>query len=116
MPQFSSRQRSQDHQAWLSVRGFMDSQSEWFRRHGRYSSDWTEIGWSEAREITFNHGVGCAEGYCYQAVVEDSKYSIRAWPMEWGKSGYRSFFGDQTGMMRYTTEHRLANSHDESAR
>jgi hypothetical protein len=42
--------------------------------------------------------------------VETWTYTAR--PVAWGKTGYRSFFVDQTGVIRATSEDRAANAND----
>jgi len=42
----------------------------------------------------------------------DARWQITATPVELGKAGSRSFFTDQTGVIRVTSESRPANEHD----
>ena len=44
---------------------------------------------------------------------EDAEYQITATPVQFGKTGTRSYFVDQTSVVRFTTENRDANENDE---
>jgi hypothetical protein len=39
-------------------------------------------------------------------------YTVTAWPLKYGESGQNSYFMDQSGIIRYTTEDRLATAKD----
>jgi oxalate decarboxylase/phosphoglucose isomerase-like protein (cupin superfamily) len=42
----------------------------------------------------------------------EGRYQITATPVEFGKTGSRSFFTDQTAVLRFTTENRPSNADD----
>ncbi len=69
---------------------------------GSYSPDLS--GLQEAGLLDGLLGPGTALGYTFYVSGSNSSFSIHARPLAFGSSGTRSFFSDQTGVIRYTTD------------
>ena len=57
---------------------------------------------------------GTKDGYTFTVSTGtgNATYTIDARPITYGETGTRSFFADETGVIRYTTEDRPATSED----
>lgn len=52
------------------------------------------------------------EGYEFHYTSSGDWYKVTATPVQYGKNGKKSFFTDETAVLRYTDENRPANEHD----
>ena len=52
------------------------------------------------------------DGYVFSMVSFGSVFTVNATPMTYGSTGSRSFFSDETGVIRYTREDRPATVED----
>ncbi len=75
---------------------------------GSYSPDLS--GLQEAGLLDGLLGPGTALGYTFYISGSNSSFSIHARPLAFGSSGTRSFFSDQTGVIRYTTDNNPATA------
>lgn len=55
-------------------------------------------------------GSGIVEGYTFSISGTRSGFSVHARPLVFGSTGYRSFYSDQTGVIRYTEADEMATS------
>jgi len=57
-------------------------------------------------------GSGTKDGYAFSTSGDADTFTINATPMDYGSTGSRSFFSDETGVIRYTREDRPATARD----
>jgi len=55
-------------------------------------------------------GSGIAGGYTFSISRSSSEFSVHARPLVFGSTGSRSFYSDQTGVIRYTEADEMATS------
>jgi len=55
---------------------------------------------------------GVRDGYVFSMGSVGSVFTVDATPMTYGSTGTRSFFSDETGVIRYTREDRPATAND----
>ncbi len=75
---------------------------------GSYSPDLKAL--EEAGLIDGVLEQGAPLGYTFSVSGSSSTFSIHARPLVFGSSGTRSFYSDQTGVIRYTTDDTPATS------
>ncbi len=75
---------------------------------GRYSPDLRAL--QEAGLIDGVLGPGTALGYTFFVSGSSSTFTVHARPLVFGSTGTRSFYSDQTGVIRYTTDNTPATS------
>ncbi len=56
-------------------------------------------------------GSGISGGYVFSISGSSSEFNVQARPLVFGSTGTRSFFSDQTGIIRYTEADGMATSH-----
>ena len=78
------------------------------RGMGSYSPDLSAL--EEAGLIDGVLEEGTALGYTFSVSGNSATFSIHARPLVFGSSGTRSFYCDQTGIIRYTTDDAPATS------
>ena len=80
--------------------------------YGKYSSDLATL--QAAQLIDSALATGVKGGYTYSITLGGggTTFSIGARPGNYGGSGFRSFYGDQTAVIRFTTEDRDALASD----
>lgn len=96
--EYPARKRKQDADAARWMRTLASRQIDYYSSHGRYARSFSEL--SEAGPI--DRQQFCTGGYCYSLKPMESGYEMRAWPEKRGESGYRSFYLDQTGLLRFS--------------
>lgn len=57
-------------------------------------------------------GSGITNGYIFSLMYRTATFEIVAVPIQPKKTGNRSFYADETGVIRYTTENRAATAED----
>ena len=57
-------------------------------------------------------GSGTKDGYVFGTSGDGSTFRVSARPLDYGSTGTRSFFSDETGIIRYTTRDRPATVND----
>ncbi len=75
---------------------------------GRYSPDLRAL--QEAGLIDGVLEPGPALGYTFSVSGSSSTFTVQARPLVFGSTGTRSFYSDQTGVIRYTTDNTPATS------
>ena len=98
----------------MNMRLLVTREKRYYEEKGQYAGTFADLQPPVETELQFTGRDGCSNGYCYSLKVAGPGYELRAWPDKWGKSGYRSFYADKEGI-RFTLEHRFANSGDTSA-
>ena len=68
---------------------------------GNFAADLTEL--EAANLIDSALGSGTVEAYSFSVSGSGIQYTIDARPLVYGSSGVRSFFSDESGVIRYTT-------------
>ena len=111
--QIRGNKREQDHEAWVTMHTLISSENTYFERARRYSGKFNELILPKPLSLNLKSSEGCISGYCYRLSLSSDGYTIVGWPQYWEKSGYRSFYADQTGLMRFTLEPRVATASDE---
>jgi len=74
---------------------------QYYSQKGHYSGDFHELGISAPDP---------ANGYTYRMALAQGGFEIRAMPVEFGKTGSRSFFSDQTMVIRQSKTSDPANA------
>jgi hypothetical protein len=111
--QYPSQKRAQDLRAAATVRRLVVLEEEFYRRKGRYTESFSDLG----AELSGPIGKAiCTGGYCYSVALSKVGFEVRSWPEQRGKSGYRSFYADATQVVRFTVEARPASVMDEPLR
>jgi len=103
---------AQDAHARANVIVLVARESAYRERFGRYAATFGELQPPVDTQLPFGGYEGCSRGYCYALKGTESGYELRAWPQEWRRSGHRSFYADETGIVRYTAQTRLADRGD----
>ncbi len=97
-----------------SVRNLVSSQITYSATTGAgtYAADLGVL--STAKLIDSVLGSGTKDGYTFSASTGtgNSTFSLTARPVTYGSTGTRSFFADESGVIRYTDEDRPATADD----
>jgi hypothetical protein len=109
--QFMGSKRAQDTEAWKNMGLLMASEEAYFQRNGRYALTFAGLQLPAKTGLQSADHQGCHKGYCYSLKMIDAGYELQAWP-ESTSTGYRSFYVDQTGVLRFTTASRRAQATD----
>ena len=75
---------------------------------GTYSQDLRAL--QETGLVDGVLGPGAALGYTFSVSASSSTFTVHARPLVFGSTGTRSFYSDQTGVIRYTTDNTPATS------
>jgi hypothetical protein len=105
----SSTKRQQDSDAAKEMRRLLKAEKDYRLQAGRYSEILADLDGSFTR---LKRDEQCSAGYCYGIKLSPTGYEIHARPQAPGKSGYRSFYGDETGVLRYSVTQNVANGQD----
>jgi hypothetical protein len=57
-------------------------------------------------------GAGTKAGYRFELAALETSFKVTATPIQYGKTGDRSFYLDESGVIRGQTSNREANAHD----
>lgn len=68
---------------------------------GAYAANLSEL--ESAELLDSELASGSKDGYRFAMVVGGKNFTVTATPLEFGKTGNRSFFADETGVVRYET-------------
>ncbi len=66
---------------------------------GKYAASLSEL--ESAELLDSELAFGSKDGYRFNMVVGDKGFTVTATPLEFGTTGKRSFFSDETGVVRY---------------
>ena len=112
--QYPSRKRQQDYDAGKKIRQLVLLQKRYHETNGSYAQTIPTLQLSMQSRSELNRPDGCLAGYCYSIKLTAGGFELYAKPERAGESGYRSFYVDQSGVLRFTTQSRYANSTDPS--
>jgi hypothetical protein len=99
---------SREEAALYAIRTIHATQVQYYSQYGRYAASLKELG-PPASGVTGpaasglidgELASGTKDGYKYTMTVTASGYAIHADPEEYGKSGSRTFYSDQTMVIR----------------
>lgn len=75
------------------------AEQSYFSRNDRYAS-LKELGPSGAALLPGDLATGEITGYKFNIDQAGRKFRLRAWPLKWNETGYRSFYVDETFVVR----------------
>ena len=110
-----TRKMAQDALAAANMRRLVEHEKVYRARNGRYARALRDLGVAPDMGLALSTEGACGRGYCYQLHSDGSTYQLRAW-RDGRDSGYRSFYADQNGVVRYTAQARIANDQDDPVR
>jgi len=98
-----------EHLAMASIRRILSSQIAYRRGSGNYATDLEALK-SGGRISAL--GSGTKDGYAFRTTGGADTFTVNARPLDYGSTGTRSFFSDESGVIRYTREDRPATVED----
>jgi hypothetical protein len=103
-----SQPYSNEDSAISAVRNIVTSQITYSATigEGSYATSLTEL--ENARLIDSVLGSGTKDGYTFSTTTgsDGGTFTVNTRPLSYGKTGDRSFYADETGVIRYTREDR----------
>ena len=106
-----SKAAANEASAVSSVRTIVNCQFSYATRTGGYSNGLLTLGTSQLLDSVL--GSGTKDGYTFASSVGGiTSFTVNARPIVYGSSGSRSFFADESGVIRYTTADADATSTD----
>ncbi len=99
-----------EHLAMASIRRILSSQIAYRRESGNYVTDLEALesgGWIDSAL-----GSGTKDGYAFSTSGDADTFTVNASPLDYGFTGTRSFFSDESSVIRYTREDRPATVED----
>ncbi len=94
-----------------SVKKIVNAQLDYSEGSGRgYAMTLVDLGSRGLIDSALESGV--KDGYVFSMGSFGSVFTVTATPMTYGSTGSRSFFSDETGVIRYTRESRPATAED----
>jgi prepilin-type N-terminal cleavage/methylation domain-containing protein len=126
VPKLSSQKQTAQEMAAISqIRSLNQAQIQYYGQFGRYANSLTELGPpasgatgpSAADIIPKSLADGRGTGYIFTMAGTQGGYTINANPEQFGSTGRRTFYSDQTGVIRqnWTQEPAGVNSAELSA-
>ena len=101
---------SNEASAISSMRNIVSSQITYQATTGEGSSAPDLATLYTSKIIDSDLGSGMRRGYVFTVSGEDSTFTITGRPLVYGETGYRSFFADESGVIRYNTADAAADS------
>src|SRR5260370_23304482 len=104
----AAKMRSQEIVAIQNVRLINTAQVQYFTQYGRYPKDLSELappsagpaGPSSAGLIPADLAAGTKSGYSYTLHVSPTGYTLNPDPVSYNSTGRRTFFGDESVVLR----------------
>jgi type IV pilus assembly protein PilA len=98
--------------AFQQIKTIDTAEAQYFGQFGKYAANLLALGPRAAGLIPETLAGGKRSGYVYEVHATDDGYQVTAVPEKFGSSGRRSFFSDQTLVIResWTTEAANAES------
>jgi hypothetical protein len=93
------------HEAVKLMRVLIEAEIEYRHQHGRYG-DLSLLGPAGANLITTALASGRSNGYEFHVNATDYRFSATAWPLVENKTGFRSLYCDESGVIRGTWDRR----------
>ena len=108
----NSRMLAEETAAIQTIRVIHTAQVQYFSQYGAYAKSLTQLGPSTsgppgaqaADLIPADLAGGVKNGYKFSLEAAAQKYSIQARPVTYGKTGNRSFYSDESMILRQNTE------------
>jgi hypothetical protein len=88
--------------ALIDVHKVNDAEGKFRTVMGHYG-DLRELGPNGARLVPLELANGVHHSYRFSLSASTTHYAIRARPMRWGEDASRSFYSDETGVIRQNT-------------
>ena len=109
---YRSRMYAQETAALKALQTLNTAQVQYNSQFGRYARSLTELGPSASNLILPDLASGEKQGYKFTLTVTPEGYSIQAVPMVFGSTGSRTFYTDQSLIIRenYGPQPATANS------
>jgi hypothetical protein len=109
---YKSRRYAQETAALRNLQTLNTAQVQYNSQFGRYARSLTELGPSASNLILADLAAGEKRGYKFTLTVTPEGYSIQAVPMVFGSTGSRTFYTDQSLIIRenYGPQPATANS------
>lgn len=107
--QYSSPKRAQDADAAKRTLEVTVLQASFASSRGFYARSFADL------EAHFSRSSGSRaelDGYQYEMNITPSGYDLKSWPID-RNSGYRSFFADETGVVRFAMFPKMAGPSDQ---
>jgi len=89
-----TRSRALEMTAILDVRSIQTAQTQYYSQFGRYAANLSELG--TAQLIPASLASGQKGGYKFTMTATPSSFAVNASPTEYGETGRRTFYSDQT--------------------
>ncbi len=104
----AAKMHSQEMAAILNIRSINTAQVQYFMQYGRYPKDLSELappsaglaGPSAAGLIPADLAAGTKSGYSYTLHVSPTGYTLNADPVSYNSTGRRTFFSDESLVIR----------------
>ena len=97
---YKSRRYAQETAALRNLQTLNTAQVQYNSQFGRYARSLTELGPSASNLILPDLASGEKQGYKFTLTVTPEGYSIQAVPMVFGSTGSRTFYTDQSLILR----------------
>ena len=110
--QIRSQRRDQDAHAAQTVRAIVENQRLYHLQKGRYAARLSDLDIPNMQNSNDPQQPVHLRGYCYLLKLSKEGYEVEAWPEIADQSGYRSFYGDNTGLITFTLKWRAAGPND----
>ena len=109
---YKSRRYAQETAVLRNLQSVNTAQVQYNSQFGRYARSLTELGPSASNLILADLAAGKKQGYKFTLTVTPEGYSIQAVPMVFGSTGSRTFYTDQSLIIRenYGPQPATANS------
>ena len=92
-----------------NIKRIQVAEEELLKRHGRYGTLYEMLP-SSGGLLPGELVDGQSRGHKFMLEVNGSNYSVRTVPVEWGRTGSRSFYSDQTSVIRESDGPTLASA------
>jgi hypothetical protein len=97
---YKSRRYAQETAALKAIQTLNTAQVQYNSQFGRFAQSLTELGPSAANLILPDLAAGEKHGYKFTLTITPEGYSIQAVPMVFGSTGSRTFYTDQSLIIR----------------
>jgi hypothetical protein len=97
--------------ALTSLRHIQEAEELYLQHHGRYGN-LSELAFSSPDLVNRELAQGRAVGHTVVLRATDSTYVVQTEPIEWGRTGFRSFYSDQTQVVHQSFGPALATVSD----
>ena len=101
-------------QANIDLLEVVNGQEDYFATvgKGRYAASLYDLQKAGMFELQLNSGASSGYAFSLSAGADGKTFTVTARPQEYGSTGTRSYFADQSGVVRYTDLNRAAGPDD----